>query len=146
MTETDKAYTAGIMDGEGCIRLQKNYGLDVSVGNTDLDLLMWLKEHWGGKIHPNRWHSPTRNAKPFYHWRICGGDAFPMLRAILPYMVVKHNRAQKALELEAVYGLKNNYLPGFNESCRVKRQEVRDALQKMNRRGVNFAVHKVAEA
>jgi hypothetical protein len=138
--ETESAYTAGIIDGEGCIRLQrKTFGLDVSVGNTDLNLLIWLKEVWGGKIYLNgvRAKRPTGNNKPFFHWRICGAMAFPFLEQIVPFLVIKKDRAMKALELREVYGRKNNYLPGFNESMRAKRIEIQRALAEMNQRGTS---------
>ena len=48
------AYTAGIIDGEGCICLDKHgkHGIElkVSVGNTKEWLLQWLKMQYGGNI------------------------------------------------------------------------------------------------
>ena len=136
VSEAERAYTAGIIDGEGCIRMQRGtFGLDVSVGNTDLVLLAWLHQRWGGKIYPNR-SIKIRNAKPFFHWRVCSKEAFPLLRDVLPFLVVKQDRAAKALELEEFHYKQNNYLPGYNESMRKKRIEIYDSLKAMNRRGL----------
>ena len=138
VSKVDAAYSAGIIDGEGCIRLQpKTFGLDISVGNTELDLLIWLRDRWGGKIYSNSRHTTNRylNSKPFFHWRVNGPDGFVFLESILPYMVIKNKRAEKALELKEFYLKKNNYLPGFNEKCRAERQRIYLELKEMNRRG-----------
>lgn len=135
MTETDKAYTAGIIDGEGCIRMQRTtLGLDVSVGNTDMELLNWLQTHWGGKIYPNR-YKRLDNAKPFFHWRLCSKLAFVLLEAIEPYMVIKRKRAIKALELRDLHNKQNNYIPGYNAEMRQRRQQIFESLREMNQRG-----------
>ena len=49
MTETEKAYLAGIIDGEGSIMLQKFHSNEfpapcVSIASTSLELLTWIKE------------------------------------------------------------------------------------------------------
>ena len=52
MTETEKAYIAGIIDSEGRIMLQKFHkkeypSLFVSIASTTLELLKWIKETIG---------------------------------------------------------------------------------------------------
>jgi len=65
MKDTEKAYIAGIIDGEGSITLVKqhknrNPSPMVSVASTDLELLIWLKKTINGaniyisiKKHPS---------------------------------------------------------------------------------------------
>ena len=52
MTETEKAYIAGIIDGEGSIMLQKIHSNEhpspcISIASTTLELLKWIKETIG---------------------------------------------------------------------------------------------------
>lgn len=52
MLETDKAYIAGIIDGEGSIMLQKFYSNEppapcVSIASTTLELLKWVQKTVG---------------------------------------------------------------------------------------------------
>ncbi len=53
MTEAERAYVAGIIDGEGCVqaRLYKNkLKLRVEVGNTARELPEWLADRLGGTV------------------------------------------------------------------------------------------------
>lgn len=139
LTETDLAYTAGIIDGEGCIRVLKNtYGLAVSVGNTDSALMLWLESKWGGRIYGRSYgrlkHYPR--SKPFMQWQIYGKNATDMLQMCMPYMVIKQDRAAVAMKMVPLFGKKNNYLPGYNQEMRRRRHEVYEELKVMNRRGV----------
>ena len=51
LSETQKAYLAGIVDGEGCISFCKIGSflyLGVSVANTNKPLINWLRTNLGG--------------------------------------------------------------------------------------------------
>lgn len=137
-TEAEIAYTAGILDGEGCIRMQKNYGLDVSVANTDYFLLDWLKAHWGGRISnttrkPLQWYP---RSKPVGVWTISGKKAIAMLDACEPYILLKKDRVKLAQKLEPLIHKKDKYRPQFNEEMRRQRHEIYLELKQLNRRGV----------
>lgn len=138
-TDTELAYTAGILDGEGCIRILKDtYGLSVTVGNTDVALLDWLERVWGGKIYGKayqklKWYP---NSKPFKQWQIYGLKATSMLELCIPYMVIKKDRAEVALKMIPLFGKKNNYIPGFNAEMRAKRHEIYCELKVLNQRGI----------
>ena len=64
MTETEKAYIAGIIDGEGSIMLQRIHKNEfpspcVSVASTSLELLNWLKKTiWKGFIFSKKNYNP----------------------------------------------------------------------------------------
>ncbi|MCJ7828131.1 MAG: LAGLIDADG family homing endonuclease [Dehalococcoidia bacterium] len=69
------AYTAGIMDGEGCISITCNkkkssrkgieYRIRVNVANTNEWLVNWLKFNFGGCVTKAR---PRENCKQMYQW------------------------------------------------------------------------------
>ena len=80
--DTDWAYAAGFVDGEGCIAITKSfnptrgrfaYGVAVVVTNCERDVLDWMHEHWGGWVVQMRpGGSKTRPS--------CPGEARPALR------------------------------------------------------------------
>jgi hypothetical protein len=68
----------------------------VRIANTDRPLIEWLAQ-FGGTVH---WDD--RSARP--HWKTIGTwtasqaiDAYHLLIAIEPYMIVKRSRAQEAI-------------------------------------------------
>ena len=67
MKETDRAYAAGIIDGEGCISLRGRKVSErlyttpsIEVTNTNRDILVWLQNFFSGGIYLNKDERPTR--------------------------------------------------------------------------------------
>lgn len=111
ISETDKAYIAGIMDGEGDIALFPSYprgkkylSVRIGISNTSLDLLLWIQSLYGGKIADRTEESvsPTtkrHGRKPFYRWNLHGQARIErFLHDINPYLKIKHLRAKVALD------------------------------------------------
>jgi hypothetical protein len=92
-------YLAALVDGEGCIRIFEDairHRVVVRIANTDRALMDWLAQ-FGGTIH---WHK--RPDKPHYKpggsWTVAQAiDAYHLLVAIEPYMIIKRARAQEAI-------------------------------------------------
>jgi len=97
LSETDKAYIAGLIDGEGTIRISHDkkyrgsYWPRVSIANSNENLLKWVKTKIGlGYIS-------KKKGKPHEYW--CEGyNVKPLLDAILPYLKVKRKHAELALK------------------------------------------------
>lgn len=89
-------YIAGIIDGEGCI-LHRSDGLfQVKVGMTDETVIRWLEE-FGGKVVINR---KLPNRKLSWTWHVSRKkDVAALLTAILPYMIVKKEKAKLTIDL-----------------------------------------------
>lgn len=103
MTEQDKIYAAGIVDGEGCITLthHKNHTFQamVSVVQKDVRLLNWLQERWGGRIS----HYANRAGV----WRLeATNEQDTFLCDILPYLLLKQRQAEIILEYRLLAGNK----------------------------------------
>jgi len=105
-SETEKAYVAGIIDGDGNISLIRGMGnrkiapyiyLQVTVTNTNPKLIEWLKRIPFNGSH--RWQRPKE--KPT--WKNCyritwsGKLACELLKVIRSYLVIKQERADLAL-------------------------------------------------
>jgi hypothetical protein len=103
LPETDWAYVAGIIDGEGCLswwttpRHDHSYPR-LSVGNTNRNLTDWLQMVFGGCVG----YQPRRektNQSPLWEWKLSSEAAvYAILAKCIPYLIIKRD---KALELMA---------------------------------------------
>jgi len=97
------AYIAGLFDGEGSIYItkgKKQYFLTVSITNTDLYVLEFIKNLlYIGKISK----SPDKNMKhhKVYRLRLYSNDAKNFLEIVLPYLRVKTEQAKLAIEFQS---------------------------------------------
>jgi len=110
MLETDKAWTAGIIDGEGSIFVmaQKrkdrerdtNYILRVSVQSTDPYMTTELKRLWpdGAEFAVRR--DKRENCSDTMKWQLNGRRAAFFLKEVLPYMKVKTTQADLAVQFQ----------------------------------------------
>lgn len=105
MTEIEKAYIAGIIDGEGSIMLQRIHKNEypspcVSIASTSLELLEWIKFSIGkGKIISKKNYNPEIH-KDCYSYILRRNDAINLIQEIYPYLIInsKKNRAQLIIE------------------------------------------------
>jgi hypothetical protein len=100
------AYLAGIIDGEGCIFINKaarpdcaspSYWLGLRVGNTDHRLMEWLSRAYGGRVRPMR---VVGNRRPAWEWSINGPPAASALRSARPHMIIKARQADIAIAFQ----------------------------------------------
>ena len=105
MSKLHPAYVAGFIDGEGCIRIDKSksagrstcYKIEIIVANNDQSILLQLQEQYGGYMR----HSKFGTQKAYY-WSLYGSPAETFLYEILPYLQVKLEQAEAALEFQKV--------------------------------------------
>lgn len=97
--ETDLAYFAGLLDGEGCFSLRNQgthiFSCQVNIGNTDLRLLEWVKDRFGGSINAEARKNPKH--KPVWRWCSDATTLADMLPAIIPHLIAKRDRAELML-------------------------------------------------
>lgn len=105
----DLAYFAGFFDGEGSISLslqsntkgkrkRRAYYLRITIVNTYLPTLQWIKSLWGlGTINP---HCPEEGLKPRWEWRASSNQALHILRATLPFLQVKREQVEIAIAFQ----------------------------------------------
>ncbi len=100
----DASYLAGLIDGEGSISLDKitkghQRRLSVSIGNTDLKLLEWVKKIIGaGQISRKKAYHEKHS--PSYVYRICNRQAFNLLAQIHQYIKIDTKRKRSELVLK----------------------------------------------
>lgn len=124
------AYTAGIIDGEGSIGIQRNrknsnsYSLRIRVTNTDPWVCYWLKNTFGGSVSIET----TDRNRPCYKWTIACRKAGIFLAMILPYLHIKKPQAEIASKFQTTKRLNRARVP-----CETAYQEAQKILlEKMN--------------
>ncbi len=102
MTELEKAYIAGIIDGEGSIMLQKFHNNEypspcVSIASTTLELLNWIKSVAGKGVIKRKKNYNIVDHKDCYSYILKYNDAIVFLQEIYPYLII--NSKKKRAEL-----------------------------------------------
>lgn len=109
--DTDWAYAAGFVDGEGCIAVTRSYvrrlerfqySVQIVVANNRREVLDWLQSIWGGWVVPLG--SPDRSAsglaKESWHWRCpTGQNARPFLEGVRPHLRLKQAQCDNAIRM-----------------------------------------------
>ena len=104
----DLAYTAGLIDGEGCIQIARHnnqktvdghprYVLMIRFNMVSAGILKWLCETYGGSFFPGK-KPRNENWRQQWIWSLAnrGGEDFLVL--LLPYLRIKKAEAEVALE------------------------------------------------
>ncbi len=106
--ETEWAYVAGMVDGDGCIAIAKDrrgnpihwyYRVSVRITQVEygMSLLLWLRETFAGHICVGN-KVGGKYTRATYNWFVRGRDVKGFLVGILPYLRLKKSQAQLALD------------------------------------------------
>lgn len=100
MTEADAAYFAGFIDGEGCIFISKAHNLVLTATNTHKGVIDKFLNVIGGsvKIRPQR-----QRQREVFRWQVNGQRALMFLEKIFPYLVVKKQEAELAMNFQKCF-------------------------------------------
>lgn len=95
---------AAFVDGEGSIGIYRSlrkgkytYAQHLQIINTDIRLIEWLVENFGGSFP--KVMNMGDNHKDAYHWTINGYNSYKILKKIRPYLLLKQEQADNAIEL-----------------------------------------------
>jgi len=144
--DTECAYLAGLIDGEGSIsifasssttkgKVYFRYRLILLVYNTNQECLQWIKTRFGGCV---RLVSRERNIsdltrKPYYVWETGWQHAADILRRVIPYMVIKEKQASLFLEFAST--CKKWGRSGVPFEIINRRNEIAETMKGLNKRG-----------
>ena len=102
---TEWAWAAGFFDGEGCISYKRKGGLwRLVVQQNVREPLEVLERLFGGTLYGPYTRQRSRNgvgewSNPYYVWRLnTQEDVVLALEAMYPYLTVKREQAQTAVE------------------------------------------------
>lgn len=126
------AYAAGFFDADGCIMIARgggatnpNWLLQVKVAQVvpHTGVLVLLADRYGGKLIKAGAAKPHH--RQAFYWRLHGERAAAFLRAVLPWLTVKRERALLALEFHDICQgtpLTRYHRPGeaLRDDCRTR--------------------------
>lgn len=102
-TETETAYIAGIVDGEGCIgiynRWNRGYFIQLTITNTDKQFLKWVSKMMNGNMVKPITDRRPKN-KPSFQMTLDRLRAFEVLIRIQPFLRIKTKQANLAIEFK----------------------------------------------
>jgi hypothetical protein len=135
--DTDIAYLAGLIDGEGTISCSSQtlktgqiaLNKVLSIFNTNLVLISWITTRFGGVVH-SRKRKTIWKEEHQVKWPVA--EAVKILELTLPYLVIKREQAEIFLALHETKtgSVVSNELHEY-------RQRLVDRSQELNKRGCN---------
>lgn len=146
LTEYDKAYIAGIIDGEGCIRLNGcgkiattiNFVAQLKINNTDPNLIIYLYEKIGlGNIYIDKRRKAKQ--KRNFAYNLTGNQCIRFLHVIYDYLLVKKKEADIIFEFEKISPGRRKIKP--TEDIIIKRRELFNKLKDIHHIELEIPYH-----
>jgi hypothetical protein len=140
-SDTDLAYLAGMLDGEGTLgvygryqKSRKEYIVVCVVANTDTRVLDWLVATFGGN-YSKRKRSSAR-WKTCYAWSLSDRHKLAeLLPAVMPYMKLKVEQAKLVLALPLLKQGRQWFTPEEKERITAIREDLVKRTKEYNKRG-----------
>lgn len=135
MKDTDLAYLAGLIDGEGtisCSQLKTTKGFlalhkQLSIFNTNIAVISWITSRFGGTVHSR---SRDIKWKTEHQVKWSANEGYKLLKLVLPYIVIKRQQAEIYLALH-----ETKSISGVTQEVQSYRAELVAKLQELNKRG-----------
>jgi hypothetical protein len=113
MRNTELAYIAGILDGEGCISILRTRrrgmtvptsALAVVIANSNITVLKWIRKLFGfgfGKIYAISTYTNKTLRRTHYNLRFSQKQSVTLLNWLLPYLRIKKANAILAIAFQS---------------------------------------------
>jgi len=143
MNELDKAWMAGIFEGEGSIEIRKQTKrnwttLTVAITSTDMELIEPFHKEFNGNII---WYAMKGNRKQAYRWSIWSNNAKTFLELMLPYFRVPRiiNKVKIAIRFQDQKLNANEFRndPIKRQTYHETQMEYYETMKVLNKRGKN---------
>jgi len=117
---------------------RRGFYLRVTVANTDVRLMVWLKERFGGtfKDANTAKYYEGKNWKRAYHWGASSTRAAWLLYNCLPYFVIKGEQAEIGIQLQDSLSLGTPGLLGHSEKVWNERAALKQRLLTLKSKGI----------
>lgn len=100
-------YPAGLLDGEGSLAFRKKPGgvsCRLHIYSTTPGLMKWLIREVGGTVRYDTKRTTTKGWLPIGIWSLYRTrDVVQIVRALLPMLIVKRERAQRVMAMAAQF-------------------------------------------
>lgn len=151
--QTDLAYLAGIIDGEGSIYIGNfscnpitkvpYFQTNIQVTNTDKKLIDWLNETFGGLTNKrSQKQHDSRSRKQAYTWTASGDRLTHLCQLILPYIICKKRQVEIMLEMRATFNYKSTARIGVQGTQQIPVETLETRYRLMNEmRSLHIRTH-----
>lgn len=112
MTELEKAWLAGIIDGEGCIFIAKrkrnnrhspDYALGLAIRMTHFETIRYIKNITKvGSISKHEYKNNSKNWRPSLRWCACSLEAYDLLLQVESFLITKKYELELVKEFMAI--------------------------------------------
>ena len=135
MTETEKAYIAGFIDGEGSIGFRKTHSergyydttVRLRVTQCSREVLDWIKIVTDiGSVR--QWARCSNKHQSRFEWYCSGKNAIALLKLLYPYLLVKKPQASLVFRFEDTMVGQGNLLSVEQKEKRMILREAMDSL------------------
>jgi hypothetical protein len=140
LTDVEKAYLAGFIDGEGCIGIRnggpncRNGRIKLHITNTNETILRYFKDLVGfGSFYQAVSEGRYGNHKAAFVYEVCANQCVCVLKEILPFLKIKKEQALLALEFADTKNWGDN---NINSATAGIRKIIGEKIAKLNKRGV----------
>ena len=93
-TDTDWAYLAAYIDGEGCVTINQHGSCQLEIASVSPHVLDWIADTFGGTV--GRLNMQTRRS--MFRWRLYGSSLRTLIPSITPYSKVKRDQLLGVVE------------------------------------------------
>ena len=93
-TDTDWAYLAAYVDGEGCVTINKQGSCQLEIASVNPHVLDWIAKIFGGTVGVVN----TQARRSVFRWRLYGPDLRTLIPHITPYSKVKRDQLMGVVE------------------------------------------------
>lgn len=147
--ETELAWMAGFLDGEGSIMLGKTsktqkpgfyFWRRITISNTRYDILEIFKSRFGGSIRKCTKTKLNVNSKNMFFWCVASKEGEVFLKSIYPYIKLKKIQADLYLEFSKMiptHGGGPGY--GLTDENIKDRLDFVNRMKALNKRGLDVA-------
>ena len=116
VTDLDKAYLAGFIDGEGCFfigsminvskstgRKYPNYNCCLKVSNNDISVLKWITETFGGRI--TKYNKNLMKGRNYFTYEVymTGNLCHDVSEMLIPFLRVKKEHAKVMVDFRKTF-------------------------------------------
>lgn len=145
LNKIEKAYLAGIMDGEGSIGITKRkirkrgitpeYRARLRITNVSKELMNFIEDKIKnqGSYYICERKNRAPNRKTIYELEMGDRLTVKFLKEVLPYLIIKKRHAENVIELKNTFNIRYRPVPSFiteiREKCFLFQKE-------LNRRGL----------
>ena len=124
--ETQLAYLAGIIDGEGTFYIGttnngRKFNSRIYVVNTNKELIEWLKNNFGGLVY-QRTSKSNPHWKTRYEWVLDKSAIDTVCHLLIPHLIIKKKHAEIMIDFRNSFikgkrPVISEYIMAFRKSC-----------------------------